>query len=444
MEIQTLEQAVEVIKQQQSLIEKLKERVQYLENQLRKYRNPNTPSGSLPPYLKDELRKITSISEKEPESKQAKPNQRNRRQKPDRLEVHQLKECPYCHSAKLKEHKKRTRRTILHLQFPEVKNILHEAVGYTCEGCGREVQAPIPDTLPNSKFDLNISLMIVLFNVLGMTQSKIAIMLGWFGVDLCPASVNNAIHRVQRYLGDKRYRQLEEELRSAIAAGADETSWRHRGKTYWMFAVTTAKTIFFRIEKGRGQKYADKLPSRNAITCDGYRAYDKLSKQQQRCWAHLMRMLRDPALTFNEDWEVKQFVKFVRRLSKLYKKAKNEKRRGNRVKRIYEKKLDRILRSKYKHEENLSKAMNYIVRYYDDWFTFLKRWGIEPTNNRTERALRPMVIQRKVSQHSQSDEGRDGLAIRQTIYQTSRLRGEDFAQILRHDVEEGLHERGKI
>jgi len=31
----------------------------------------------------------------------------------------------------------------------------------------------------------------------------------------------------------------------------------------------------------------------------------------------------------------------------------------------------------------------------------------------------------------------------QTIYQTSRLRGEDFAQILRHDVEESLHDREK-
>ncbi len=129
---------------------------------------------------------------------------------------------------------------------------------------------------------------------------------------------------------------------------------------------------------------------------------------------------------------------------RLYKKAKNEKKRGNALKRKYEKKLDRILRSQWKHEENLSEAMNYIVRYYDDWFTFLKRWGIETTNNRAERALRPMVIQRKVSQHSQSDFGRDGLAIMQTIYQTSRLRGEDSAQILRHDIEEGLHEREKI
>jgi hypothetical protein len=306
-----------------------------------------------------------------------------------------------------------------------------------------EVKPAIPEVLPNSKFDLNISILIMLLNVLGMTQNKIAIMLGWFDVEMCPATVNNTICRMQKYLGEKRYLQLEEELRKSFASNMDETGWRHKGKTHWIWVVANAKTVFFRIAEGRGQKHADKLPAPKVAGCDGYRAYDKLSKWQQRCWAHLMRMLRDPNLTFNEEWEMKQFVRFVKRISRLYKQAKGKKKRGKILKRKYERRLDRILRSKYKHEENLSVAMNYIVRYYDDWFMFLKQWGIEPTNNRAERALRPLVIQRKISQHSQSDQGRDGLAIMQTIYQTSRLRGEDFAQILRHDVEESLHDREK-
>lgn len=444
MEIQTLEQAVTLILQLQEELKKKDLIIEKLRAELRKFLNPNTPSGAIPPYLKDELQKITSAPDKEPESKQAAPNQRNRRQKPDRLEIHQLQECPHCHSKRLRKHEKSFKRVIIHLKLPEVENVLHESGLYTCEGCGREIHALIPDALPNSKFDINISILIVLFNVLGMTQGKIAVMLGWFGVGLCPASVNNAICRVQKYLGEKRYRQLEGELRKSFASNMDETSWRHKGKTYWIWVVANARTVFFRIAEGRGQKHANNLPRPKIAGCDGYKVYDKLTKWQQRCWAHLMRMLRDPALTFNDEWEVKQFVRFVKRIARLYHKAKHEKRRGNKIKREYERKLDRILRSKYKHEENLSKAMNYVVRYYDDWFTFLKFWGVEPTNNRAERALRPLVIQRKVSQHSQSDQGRDGLAIRQTLYQTARARGEDFAQILRHDVEEGLHEREKF
>jgi len=443
MKIQTLEQAVELILQLQEELKKKDAIIDRLSAELRKYRNPNTPSGAIPPYLKDELKKITSEPNKEPETKQAKSNQRNGRQEPNRYEMHGLSECPHCHSKRLKKHEKSFKRIVLHLKLPEIENVCHEVGIYTCQDCGMEVKPAIPEALPNSKFDLNISIFIMLLNVLGMTQSKIAVMLGWFGVEMCPATVNNTIYRMQKYLGEKRYRQLEEELRKSFASNMDETSWRHKGKTHWIWVVANAKTVFFRIAEGRGQKHADKLPAPKVAGCDGYKIYDKLSKWQQRCWAHLMRMLRDPNLTFNEEWEMKQFVRFVKRISRLYKQAKGEKKRGAALKRKYEKKLDRILRSKYKHEENLSVVMNYIVRYYDDWFMFLKQWGIEPTNNRAERALRPLVIQRKISQHSQSDQGRDGLAIMQTIYQTSRLRGEDFAQILRHDVEESLHDREK-
>ena len=451
MKITTLEQAVELILQQQGQIkqlqednQRLKREVERLAAQLRKYHNVNTPSGALPPYLKDELNKITrSVDEKEPPSKQA-ANRRNRRPECDRVEMHKIEKCPHCGSTDLKQREKTSERIVIHLQLPKVEAVLHKSSSCFCRNCKSEISPEIPNVLPKSKYDMNISILVVLLYVLGTTQSKTREILGWFGVNLCEASVNNIIHRMQKCLGEKKYRELEEELKKSFHSGADETSHRHRGKTFWIWVVATARTVFFRIAESRGGREAKKLPLPKITGCDGYRAYDKASKEMQRCWAHLMRKLRDSSLIFNEQWEVEQFVSFVKEVSALYKQAKNEKRRGNAVKKEYEKKLNEIIQSKYKEEANLVSVLNYILEYFDDWFTFLKYRGIEPTNNRAERALRPLVVQRKVSQHTWSDEGRDGLAIMQSIYQTSKLRGENFSEILRHEVEMNLHERGNF
>ena len=59
------------------------------------------------------------------------------------------------------------------------------------------------------------------------------------------------------------------------------------------------------------------------------------------------------------------------------------------------------------------------------------------------RAIRSMVIRRKVKQHTWSAAGRHGLEKIQSIYQTCRLNGENF-DVIRHAVELNLHEMGKI
>jgi len=51
---------------------------------------------------------------------------------------------------------------------------------------------------------------------------------------------------------------------------------------------------------------------------------------------------------------------------------------------------------------------------------FLKTEGVEPTNNRAERILRPAVIARKVSHCSKNQRGADAFAAFISIAQTAR------------------------
>ena len=157
----------------------------------------------------------------------------------------------------------------------------------------------------------------------------------------------------------------------------------------------------------------------------------------------LLRKIKYPERTFNEEWEVSQFVSFAESMGKLFHDAKHETRRGVAVRKEYDAKLKEIVLTQYKEETNLIEVLNYTLLYEGEWFTFLQYKGMEPTNNRVERALRPLVIRRKVSQHTWSEEGREALAVVQSLYQTCKLRGESFPELVRHEIEQNLYERGK-
>jgi len=430
----------------QEKIKQLEKENQKLHNQLRKFLNENTPSGALSPYLKDELKQITTESAHEENSTEsprlASPNPRNRRKKPDRKEIHEMDSCPCC-GGKLRKMKKVARRTVLHLKLPKVENILHESNTYRCDKCNKTFTAPVPDTLPKSKYDLNISLFVILLFAVGVTQRKTKEILSWFGVSISDASINNIIHRVQHYLGDRKYKELEERLKRSISCGVDETGYRYRGKAYWIWAVANAKTVFYSIEKDRKYHRAKNLPLSKIATCDGYRACDKTGVTIQRCWAHALRKARTPEFPFYSEDEIKQYKEFVEGLAAIYHDAKHTKERGKEVKERFDRRLRKFLSIPRKEERNLITAMNYLLKYDGEWFTFLERKGIEPTNNECERALRPLVIRRKISQHSWSLDGMKGLAITQSIYETCKLRNEDFMDFIRNEINSNLNVRGK-
>ena len=63
---------------------------------------------------------------------------------------------------------------------------------------------------------------------------------------------------------------------------------------------------------------------------------------------------------------------------------------------------------------------------------FLKIEGVEPTNNRAERILRPAVIARKVSHCSKNQRGADAFVAFVSIAQTARKQArQTIAQTMR-------------
>lgn len=188
------------------LIEKVAKENERLQGELGKHKNENTPSGSLPPYLKDELEAAFPPEKKdkpsENEEKTASlPNHRNERPTPDKKKIHKIKRCPKC-EGKLTPLKTKRRRRVIHIVLPEAEATEHVSEGGYCPNCKERFYASVPDTLPNSKYSLDIAIFIVMMLVIyNGTQRKIADLLGKFGVSISPASVNNVYHSLRDYLG---------------------------------------------------------------------------------------------------------------------------------------------------------------------------------------------------------------------------------------------------
>ncbi len=64
-----------------------------------------------------------------------------------------------------------------------------------------------------------------------------------------------------------------------------------------------------------------------------------------------------------------------------------------------------------------------LQRHWDEWFTFLSHPEVKPDNNNAERALRPIVVHRKVSGGARSDWGAQLVAQMFSFLETMRLQG---------------------
>jgi len=84
--------------------------------------------------------------------------------------------------------------------------------------------------------------------------------------------------------------------------------------------------------------------------------------------------------------------------------------------------LVELLLSPIKHKDT-RRLRRRIIKYNNELFTFLDNPVVEPTNNRAERGLRPLVIMRKVTFGNRSASGALNQAVITSIIQTGILNG---------------------
>ena len=165
------------------------------------------------------------------------------------------------------------------------------------------------------------------------------------------------------------------------------------------------------------------------IVCDGWKPYVRFTKRLPRCWAHLLRESKDLSEKFGEAIPLHEALKDL--YESLIEALENDPPPEVRMK------LWNFAREALQHwtlkeysESKVQKFIGKIINGFDYWFTFIVNPGVEPTNNRAERALRPQVVLRKIMGTLRNDKGTSIHERIMTILATWGQRGLNSLQML--------------
>jgi hypothetical protein len=239
-----------------------------------------------------------------------------------------------------------------------------------------------------------------------------------------------ALHQLARRL-EKVPERLLLEYRRAAVKHADETGWRNDGLNGYAWLFCTALVSLFRFRQSRAASVAlevlgaKRLPG--VLVVDRYKGYNQAPCAIQYCYAHLLREVQDLAKEFPQAAEV---LRFVASLAPLLADAIKLRAQGLKLpafgQRALELKLE-IKSSIYAPAQH--PGIQRIQNIFRENPSRLYHWSKSPTipaeNNRAERELRGLVIARKISFGSQSEQGARTREILMSVLHTLRKRTEE-------------------
>jgi len=432
----------ETIKQPQDVIEQLKlenkllkEYILELEARLAKYENAHTPPS---------LKRGRNRKKNQNEGGNGKPGQKighkgvtRPHAKPDRQVDVTADRCPDCGTEL--GNPIRIESQIIE-EIPEPQPIIvteYKIAHYRCPCCHKEIAANDAGCPPNGRFGNNIIAQTTLMKYKDrLPHRKIQDALRrLYGLIISPATILDLTRRAADAVRSE-YDAILSKIRGAPILYVDETSIRVQGKNHWIWAFTTPSETFVVIRKSRGMKVLLEVLTRRftgVIVCDGWKPYAKFTKRLQRCWAHLLRESKDLAE------KIEEAVPLHQALKKLYEELTGalendpppEVRRG--LWQMAREALKQWIMKEYASEK-VRKLISKISNGFEYWFTFVIYPGVEPTNNRAERALREHVVLRKIMGTLRNSKGTSIHERIMTVLATWGQHGLNSLQMLRSSL----------
>ena len=179
----------------------------------------------------------------------------------------------------------------------------------------------------------------------------------------------------------------------------------------WATVSTPTLRLFHFVTSRAGQVIRDLLgPADAGVTVsDFYRAYDQLDGPHQRCWAHFLRDVHklteaDPRHAGLAVWA--EAVQVLYRFAVAWSAQVEERTPAERA--AMPQGLEALLLAVCRAQEPETPQATLcarVERHHGEFFTFVAVPGVAPTNNAAERALRPLVIARKISGGTRSARG---------------------------------------
>jgi transposase len=237
------------------------------------------------------------------------------------------------------------------------------------------------------------------------------------------------------------YETLKAQVRTRPAVYTDDTGWKVGGVRAFVMGFDTPEETLYQVrDRHTNEEVREIVPEtyQGTLISDCARSYDaRLLGQvkKQKCLCHLLRLLNE-ALA-RQRGRARSFGKTLKGLLKQAIRLHGKLRRhrvGLEQFRTEADELDRKVALHLRPRPIGNKDNERLLREVGDYYRaghllrFLKDPTIEPTNNRAERALRPLVQVRNISQGSKSQRGAYATSVFKTLIQTLRKHTQDVIE----------------
>lgn len=260
-----------------------------------------------------------------------------------------------------------------------------------------------------------------------------------FGLHISQGSVSNILNDMRK-LSKTPYEMIRKKVANGKVAGADESGVNVNGKNNWLWTFQNKVATYLAFDKGRSHKVVNQVFSKKELggkvwVTDRLPAYfmeDVGMEDHQVCIAHLLRNLTYTMQTFPDDpWSVDMLD--------LLRESVHQRNEGNadaELKAGMEGRLDELLARPpvYKNDDGkdteLDTLKKGIAKHKEHIFTFLSNPEVPPTNNDSEKALRPAKTKLKVSGCFRSESGIENYATVGSVIQTAIKNGQNPFKVL--------------
>jgi transposase len=310
------------------------------------------------------------------------------------------------------------------IELPEIQMqvthvVLHEAC---CPQCGRLLKAPLPEA---HRYGYGPRLTALIGELSGSQRASRSAVQEFctsvLGIPMSRGTIQRAVDRVSEAI-TPHYEAIAWEARTAKVNYIDETSWYQHGVLAWLWVMVNTTVAFFTVHASRSQAAFEALIERWAgiLVSDGYGVYQQWVHGRQTCLAHLIRRAR--GLAERRDPEIAWFGgRVMRELQRLVHWATAPPTSGE-VQTWYARMVHLLGRYRQRSDEAGTFART-LDRELGAMWTFVVEEGVEPTNNRAERALRFAVLWRKTMQGTYNAKGDRWVERILSLRETCRLRG---------------------
>lgn len=416
----TYEELVDLVVQLREENKQLKRRIQQLEERL----GLNSENSSKPPSTDQKKNK------QKPKGGALKGHKGHFRKLSDQVDKHvtsKLRECQYCGSKSLK---KRSSQFFDQIDIPEINPLVTriECCKYRCKECGRKQVASFPEGYDKTSFGPKLISFISLCSSAYRMSKRTTqgLLKNLLNVDIALGSISSVEKKMSRAL-NRSFESLQQRIQEAKVAYVDETGFREQAQTCYVWTATTEKEVLLQILPTRGLVSLDQVRPRShpGITVtDRYQVYDY--KRHQYCLAHLYRDFKKFAQRDGPDKELGlralfEMDEIFAATGEICRKTMQT-RVGYRKKRLLNILEDAIANG----SDQMSRFAERLLDHYEKLFLFTRYQGVEATNNAAERSLRHIVLWRKTSYGTQSEEGSRFMERAVSVWMTLKKQGRDI------------------